>query len=201
MELRVFAGSMGRRGRSFSLILFALALSTAFLFGMLKLAGLDAAPDGEIWRQRQAAVDPLQLWSIEVVPAQAGWPPAQICTNAWMRTGFARPDGMVGDQSCLAIEDPVVDAGRTAFRCKLNGRTLGISSTVAGDIDRDFTAKFSVTELAGFLSGRPNSAYEQTRHYRRLGACPSDWAVGEYTDRLGRRQKGALIVHDAPTGR
>jgi hypothetical protein len=105
---------------------------------------------------------------------------------------------MVGDQPCAPVGDPVVGAGRLAFQCRVNGQMLGAASTVTGDLRKAFTARIAVTHLDGFLAGRPHSAYEQTLRYRNLGPCPAGWALGEHTDRWGRRRPSAIAVHSSP---
>jgi hypothetical protein len=188
-----------RRFSRLSLVVGAFIGSSVLILSLAALVGREGPTRTAELVRRKAALDSPQLWSVEVAPAQVGWPPVQLCTDAAMRAGFQRPDGVVGEQSCLPIEPARVDGNRLAFRCTLNGQMLGMSSTRVGDLQRDFTTRFEVTNLAGFLSGRTDATYAQTRRYRRLGACPFGWAVGDYTDRFGRRQHGALVVKAAPT--
>lgn len=177
----------------------ALALVCAGWFAVVAAAGVLTPGRSELWEGHARAKDPPQLWSIEAVPSPQGWRAVQICTDSWMRSGFARPDPVVGDQPCAPMGEPLEGDGRLSFQCKVNGQVLGATSTVWGDLEKDFTARFAVTSLGGHLAGRPGSAYEQTLRYRRLGPCPSDWAVGEHTDRHGRRQPNAMLAHSSQT--
>lgn len=149
-----------------------------------------------ILRARQQATDPLELWSVEVVPAQAGWPAVTVCTNQAIRAGFARPLPAVGALQCDPVEE---DARETAdfytVRCDLGGRRFGVSAHITGDRARDFTTHYAVTDLDGFRNpvSRSGSEVEQTRRYRQLGACPAGWVAADSTDRHGVRVRQALV--------
>lgn len=148
------------------------------------------------WRARQVATDPLELWSVETSPAQAGWAVIRICTDSNLRKGFTRPLPAIGSQPCDPMEnDAKVEGDRYAVRCTLNGRTFGVSSVTRGDRARDFTVDYSVVDLAGFLAApdRAGSQAQQTRRYRRLGACPAGWDAGDSTNRFGARVRQQLV--------
>jgi hypothetical protein len=152
------------------------------------------------WAARQEAVDPPQLWSVEAVPAQAGWRPVLVCADRAMRQGFARPLPAVGTAQCDPVEDDArTEGGVYTVRCDLNGRRFGVSSVVTGDVTRDFVARYQVTDLAGFMATRTRAASEavQSRRYRKLGACPAGWTIGDRTDRFGARLRQALVA-EAP---
>jgi hypothetical protein len=169
------------------------ALAPAFIVAaaVLSAVGISvySASDGgtaRFWQARQAATDPLQLWSIEAVPQPAGWRPVLICTDAVLRSGFAHALPRLDGQDCRPVGDPVRDPGRYALRCRLGDRTLGVSSSLVGDPARDFMASFSVSDLAVLGDGR--EVFRQARHYRLVGACPVGWLAGDATDRNGVRR-------------
>ena len=174
-----------------------LAVVGAGWVGVVTAAGLSTNPPSKLWQDHAAALDPPELWSIQAVPSPPDWRPVQLCTDSWIRTGFVRPGAMVGDQPCAPVGDAVARDGATAFQCRVNGQTLGTTTTLSGDLRTDFTARFALTNLGGFLAGRPGSAYEQTLRYRKLGPCPAGWALGEHTDRWGRRQPNAVVAHSS----
>jgi hypothetical protein len=184
--------------RRAAILALGLAVPVALWALLFKVDASTTARTEGFLARRQAAVDPPELWSIEVVPAQPGWPAVRLCADAFMRAGFVRPEGMAGNQPCQQIGEALNEPGRLSFRCTLNGHVLGTSARVKGDLASDFTAVYAVTDLSGFLAGRPLSNVEQTRRYRKLGACPAGWAVGDSTDRRGRRRGGALVVHSSP---
>lgn len=150
----------------------------------------------QFWTARQMATDPPQLWSIEVVPAQAGWNPVLVCADHAMRQGFARPLPAIGSAQCDPVDDDArTEGGVYTVRCDLNERRFGVSSSVTGDVSRDFVARYQVTDLAGFMPTRTRASAEagQTRRYRKLGACPAGWTIGVRTDRDGVKLRQALV--------
>jgi len=142
--------------------------------------------NGRFWQARQAATDPLQLWSIEAVPQPAGWRPALLCTDAVLRSGFAHALPQLDGRDCRPIGDPIQEPGRHALRCRLGDRTLGVSSTLKGDLSKDFVATFSISDLD--VIGDGHEAYRQVRRYSLVGSCPAGWLVGDATDRHGVRR-------------
>jgi hypothetical protein len=144
------------------------------------------------WRERQASGDPPELWSVEAVPQPAGWAPVRLCTDALMRTGFAQPLPLSGPAPCIPVEPPRREGDRYAYRCTLGGAMQGVSSTVRGDPRRDFTATFTITDLSRYMTAGAGAEYVQVRRYRRLGACPAGWSVGDHTDRHGVRHAKAM---------
>jgi hypothetical protein len=136
----------------------------------------------ERYRQRQAAVDPPELWSIEVVPAPPGVKPILICTDSIMRKGLGHPSLSLSGGACTPTDEPVLSANGYVQRCDLNGEAWVATSTLAGDQGRDFTASLA----AGPLSD-DNGGYRQVRRFKRIGPCPDGWSIGEKTDQSGAR--------------
>jgi hypothetical protein len=172
-----------------------LLLAGAGLIGLGFLSGRQPQSEA-FWRARQAATDPLELWSVETSPSEAGWAAVRICTDSNLRKGFTHPLPAIGSQQCDPMENDASGEGdRYAVRCTLNGRTFGVSSVTSGDRARDFTVAYSVTDLAGFLAAPDQSGSEaqQTRRYRRLGACPAGWDAGDSSNRFGVKVRQQLV--------
>ena len=148
--------------------------------GLMSLTGCDLGSGRQpSWAERKAAAERRELWSVEVVGAKTE--PAPICTDIAMRIGFVKPAPAMGATPCMRNGKPVETAASYAFRCELGGQEWAVVSYWRGDRNQDFTDMISVSSL-----DEPDKAYSQTRHYRRLGACPSGWAIGESRDRQGR---------------
>ena len=129
-----------KHARSVPLAVALVGIAGAWV-SVVAAAGLSGGNESGLWQGRAAAADPPQLWSIEAMPSHPGWRPVQLCTDSWMRTGFVRPEPMIGDQPCAPVGDPIESQGRLAFRCTVNGQTLGATMSVAGDLATDFTTR------------------------------------------------------------
>lgn len=149
-----------------------LALTTALL------AGCEVRTDR--WLERQAAVDPPELWRVEVVGSDAR--PVEICVDSLLRTGFTSPLPEVGGQPCVLIGEPVETGGGRIGRCRSGGQALLFSVKTEGG-PSDFTVALNIQTL-------DHRAYEvaQTRRYTRLGPCPPGWIIGDNTDQAGRKR-------------
>jgi hypothetical protein len=148
------------------------------LLPLLLLAACDAAPTTEArLLARQQAVDPPRLWLMEDAEANskgalhgAAW----VCADTPMRQTFGKTNAEVGGAPCNDTVPPVVRPGFAAHRCEAGGRRYAITSQTEGDLERDFRLTVMVTPLSADLG-----AARITRHYRRLGACPAGWRVGD----------------------
>ncbi len=156
----------------FNIILRALSASLAML------AGCEVRTDR--WLERQAAVDPPELWRVEVVGSDAR--PVHLCVDTLLRKGFTTPLPEVGGQPCILIGEPVEADGGRIGRCSSAGQPLLFSVKTEGD-PLNFTVALNVQTL-----GRQSHAVTQTRRYTRLGPCPKGWNIGDNTDQQGRRR-------------
>ena len=157
------------------------------LIGLMASTGLAACESSDEaaarLRARQRAIDPLQLWSIEVVaPERTG--PITICTDRFIREGFARPLPNYQGKQCALQEPPTIVKNRIVMRCTLNDHDFLVRSVVTGDLKRDF-------EVDYVIKG-PNPDVRQVRRHRLIGACPQGWEIGDNTDRQGRLRKNAM---------
>jgi hypothetical protein len=155
----------------------ALALSAALL-----LAACQRGPSTEAQlTARQQAVDPPSLWLME--DAETGGKGAVsgaafVCADTPMHRTFAKTNPEIGGAPCIETVPPVIRPGFTAHRCEADGRRYAITSQTTGDLDRDFRLTVMVTQLPGGFGADLGPA-QTTRHYRRLGACPAGWRVGD----------------------
>lgn len=151
------------------------------LVALALLAGCDVRSERETrrWTERQAAVDPPELWRVEAVGSDA--PPVQVCADSFLRTGFATPLPEVQGLACTPLGDPIqTDSGRLQ-RCTLGDQTLLVRTRTEGGPEA-FTVDLRVT----VLGKGPRASVAQSRRYTRLGPCPKGWKVGDNTDRAGK---------------
>ena len=136
----------------------------------------------------QAAVDPPELWRVETLD-DAGRATAAtlVCTDQSMRDGFARADAEIWGQPCLPHRDAVDRPHLYAVRCEIDGRRFGLTLNRSGDLRADFTAAFALTALDG-----SRATARQVRRFRREGACPAGWIIGDQAKPDGRRGMNAL---------
>lgn len=135
------------------------------------------------FRERQRRYDPLQLWSIEVVsPQKAG--PISICTDSFLRQGFARPLPSQDGKQCALDEPPTVEGDRIKMYCTLNNRRYIIRATLQGDPKTAFDLYYGISS--------DEISMRQTRRYKHLGACPEGWEIGDNTDQSGAVRQNAL---------
>lgn len=137
-------------------------------------------------RAAQARADPPQLWSVQATGQAGVGRPVRVCTDAHLRSAFTSAIPAHGERHCARWVDLRGRADMERYRCALDGRNYAVISTVKGDPGRDFTTASQIHALDG--SG---SDYFRTLRFRRLGACPPDWIVGDSTDQAGRRVSAA----------
>lgn len=145
---------------------------------MILLTGCDVSTDR--WTERQAAVDPPELWQVEVVDSDAA--AVRICADSYIRAGFSAPMPEMQGMACEPLGDPVETPDGRLQRCKLGGQTLLVSNRTTGQPGR-----FDVALRVTTLGPGPEASVAQTRRYTRIGPCPDGWKIGDKTDRHGRR--------------
>lgn len=151
---------------------------------LVLLAACDGKAAGERYKARAAALDPPHLWSVEVVPAQAGVRAVRLCADSRIHEGLNRPMVTAGDTPCRPLGKEVVSGDTRIQRCELNGETWVATASVEGDLTRDFVSVQAAEPVSGA------GGYSQTRRYQRIGDCPEGWNVGDSTDQQGNRVKG-----------
>jgi hypothetical protein len=128
-------------------------------------------PQGAIARNALANAS---LWLAEVIEdGKPIRPAARICADPPLVRAFARPMPVINGRDCPQLGQ-ILERGATySARCKLDGQIYHVGATIAGDRARDFTVDIAVRRLV-----KTGPVLEQTRHYRKLDACPSGWAIG-----------------------
>jgi hypothetical protein len=148
----------------------------ATLSAALLLAACQRGPSIEAQLMaRQQAVDPPSLWVMEDTQAPGALHgSAWVCADTPMRQTFAKTNAEVAGAPCNDTVPPVVRPGFSAHRCESGWQRYAITSQTQGDLTRDFRLTVMVTPLSAGLGPA-----QITRHYRRLGACPAGWRVGD----------------------
>lgn len=142
---------------------------------MLVLAACSAPQRQSRLTDLQADLDPPELWRVESLDHRGAVNGAlNVCVDQSMRDGFARADAEIWGRPCLPHRDAVDTPNLYAVRCEIDGRRFGLTLNRSGDLRRDFTAAFSLTALDG--SG---ATAKQVRRFRREGACPAGWIIGD----------------------
>lgn len=148
---------------------------------LLTLAACSAPQRQSRLTELQAQNDPPELWRVEGLDSRGRVNGAiHVCVDQSMRDGFARADAEIWGRPCLPHRDAVDRPNLYAVRCEIDGRRFGLTLNRSGDLRRDFTAAFSLTALDG--SG---ATAKQVRRFRREGACPAGWIIGDQA-RVGR---------------
>lgn len=146
------------------------------LTALLSLAACQAKPDvskSEAKAAPAAAGQPA-LWRIEVMNGAAVASRLDICADEAVRASFARPAPEVNGEPCLRTKPATEAPGAYDERCRIGEDLYAVSSATKGDPARDFTVEMAVTR-----QGQSQPTYQQIRHYRRVGACPTGWRIAE----------------------
>jgi hypothetical protein len=172
-------------------------MRTLALLAMLGLLGLAACDIGRASQTemlaRQQAVDPPQLWRVEVIGRDgAATAAVYVCADSSLREAFTHTRAEVNGVPCKDTTNPYMRPNGWALSCQANGRPFGISATTVGDLQRDFRLDFVLTELYTeyFQHGSTPVTASQVRHFLRMGRCPSGWNIGDQA-KPGRRPRRA----------
>lgn len=172
--------------------------SASLLAALLAGVALAACDDGESQvearlRAAQAAADPPQLWSVQVVGEARNGRPVLICADTRLRSGFTSVVPAQGGRSCARFGQPTTPAA--PYRCLLDGTIYGVASTTTGDPRRDFEVGSTIHPLIG-----EGVDYGRTLRFRLIAPrCPKGWDVGDADDQRGRRVHDAVEMDDGPS--
>jgi hypothetical protein len=123
---------------------------------------------------RQAAVDPPELWQVEQLgPGDVASAAVRICVDTRLREGFSRARVEADGEVCVPSSD-FVDAVDAPLTCFLRGSRFLVRTYRTGDPARDFTVLIVVRQMDG-----ARTRTEKRMRYRKLGACPANWAIGQ----------------------
>jgi hypothetical protein len=135
------------------------------------------------FKERQRKYDPPALWSIEVIaPQKAG--PVKICADTFVREGFTRFLPNEDGKQCALLQPPTITPGLIRMDCTLNDRTYVIQSRITGDPASAFDVDYEIAA--------EGASVRQVRRYRRIGACPAGWEIGDNTDQQGNLRRNAM---------
>ena len=146
---------------------------------------------------RQAGAAASQLWRIEVVDGDKVVSQQDICADEAVQGGFARPAPELNGRPCLRVGKAVEGDGTYSVRCNIDSQQYRVGSVIKGDPKRDFTV-----EMAVAAQGRTGPNFEQVRHYRRLGPCPTGWSNADSATpgatQVTNALSGAIRTTNAP---
>ena len=163
------------------------AAFAALAAGALALSACDDGSSKRMWNRIQAdnrAANPPELWSAQALPERSDAPPVKVCVDAALREGFKSLEPQVAGQPCTRADSGTRTANGVFYRCVSGGTDYAVSVAVTGDPAADFTT------TSGMHPVRGGADFSQTVHYRKLGLCPAGWAIGDATDRTGKRVSG-----------
>ena len=160
----------------------ACALAVAALIG---LTACDVGGDTSTQiLARQAAIDPPQLWLVQLLDGKARPAPAVfVCADTSLRDSFVRARAEVNGRPCEDTTSPLLKAREWVLSCKAQGRAFTVSASTLGDLDRDFRLNFALTPL---FNKAEVGTVRQSRRFRLVGACPAGWRIGDQA-KPGRR--------------
>jgi len=179
---RVFATSWFDRG--------VLAIAAMFALAAGIVAAGARVPDTETRiLARQQAIDPPQLWLVDALGDDGAVTGSVfVCADTPLRETFLRTRAEVNGTLCRDTTSPVVKPNGWALSCVANGQPFAVSAATFGDPQRDFRVDFALTPLKYVYPPpvRWPATVRQLRHFRRVGACPSGWRIGDQA-KPGRR--------------
>ena len=160
-------------------------LGAAARLGLVGLTGCDVGRANSTESRiltRQATIDPPQLWRVEVLgDAGAVRAAVYVCADAAVRETFTRTRAEVNGAPCRDATSPKIADHGWALVCVAEGRPYAVSASTIGDTAQDFRLNFGLTQIddtpAGLGPG--HLAVRQSRRFRRIGACPAGWRIGD----------------------
>ena len=142
---------------------------------------------------RQEAIDPPQLWRVDALgPTGAVKASVFVCADTSVRETFVRARAEVNGEICKDTTPPVLKDNGWALRCQAHGWPFAVSATTLGDPRQDFRLNFGLTQLyyVPTAADPPAMSVRQSRHFRRIGACPAGWRIGDQA-RPGQKPRRA----------
>ena len=118
---------------------------------------------------------PSQLWQVDVIGAN-GKPETTMlaCVDDALREQFLLTRAKVNGRKCMDITPPNQKSRGWTLRCQTEGRWFNLSSSATGDETHDFRLDVAMTPVFPELG-----TARQVRRFRRLGACPPGWRIGD----------------------
>jgi hypothetical protein len=129
------------------------------------------------------AEPPPQLWSMQVWGEPHPGHAIKICADARLRAGFALRSLQSAGRPC-----PTYSLSLN-YKCHIDGREFGLSTLLTGDLNRDFVAHSSVTDIDA-----QKTVYNRALRFKLLGVCPKGWPIGDATNQQGKRVVAAFVA-------
>lgn len=163
-----------------------LAAVLPLLLGLAACHGSHATETRLLTRPQTS--DPPQLWLVQVIDEkEKATASVYVCADAPLREAFVRTRGEVNGEPCRDTTPPEEKANEWSLRCEADGRRFAVSSSTVGDLTQDFRLNFALTPC---FDPPGVQAVRQTRRFRRVGACPAGWRIGDQA-RPGQRPPAA----------
>jgi len=145
----------------------------------LLLLSLTACEAGQTAQAQAAAPQtpggPSQLWQVDVLGAGGKPETTQLaCVDDALREQFMLTRAKVNGRACYDITPTTERSRGWSLRCQTQGRWVTISSSATGDETHDFRLDVAMTPVFPDLG-----TMHQVRRFRRLGACPAGWRIGD----------------------
>ncbi len=102
-----------------------------------------------------------------------------------MQAAFVRTVPVADGKTCAFVRKPVVSAAGFSARCQMEGVEFTVHASARGDLARDFSV-----ETVMVADTTPPRQFTPTLHFKRLGACPAGWRVGDSAVSGGAPQQG-----------
>jgi hypothetical protein len=96
------------------------------------------------------------------------------CVDDALREQFLLTRAKINGRKCMDITPPGQKARGWTLRCQTGGRWFNLSSSATGDETHDFRLDVAMTPVFPELG-----TMRQVRRFRRLGACPPGWRIGD----------------------
>jgi hypothetical protein len=118
---------------------------------------------------------PSQLWQVDVL-GESGKPQVSMlaCVDDALREQFLLTRAKVNGRACYDITPQKEKSRGWSLRCQTQGRWFTLSSSATGDETHDFRLEVAMTPVFPELG-----TVRQVRRFRRLGACPPGWRIGD----------------------
>lgn len=138
-----------------------------------------------------------ELWRIEVVQDGKAVSQTDICADPAVRASFARPNPALNGKPCERVGNSAETGGTYSVRCHIDNQQYRVGAVTKGDTAHDFTVEMAVAPLV-----TKGPTFEQVRHYRLMGACPSGWQIADAATpgsaQVSNTLSGAVRTASAP---
>jgi hypothetical protein len=112
------------------------------------------------------------LWS---VTTQVGAKKSVVlCADSALQAAFVRTMPARDGENCAFVGRPVFNDRSFTALCRVGKTRFAVHAVAQGDLSQNFTVQTDMTAQTN-----PPQAFTQTLQFKRIGACPADWVVGD----------------------